>query len=60
MRDLLSRRHASLRTPRQLTRYLCGITSPATTRERITRQNEFGLLERVPFADVLTQAETIF
>jgi ATP-dependent DNA helicase RecQ len=42
------------------TRYLCGITSPATTREWLTRQNEFGLLERVPFADVLTQAETMF
>lgn len=60
MRDLLGQRHASLRTPRQLTRYLCGITSPATSRERLTKQDAFGLLERVPFADVLTQAETMF
>jgi ATP-dependent DNA helicase RecQ len=59
IRGLLDARHASLRTPRQLTRYLCGITSPATTRERLTRSGAFGLLERVPFADVLTQLETM-
>ncbi len=57
---LLKERPVSLRTPRQLTRFLCGITSPATTREKLTKHDAFGLLDRVPFADVLTQAETMF
>ncbi len=59
MRDLISQRHAALRTPRQVTRFLCGITSPATSRARLTRQETFGLFERIPFADVLAQAETM-
>lgn len=60
IRDLLDERHASLRTPRQMSRFLCGITSPATTRERLTKHDAFGILQRVPFADVLTQAETMY
>ncbi len=59
IRALLDERHASLRTARQLTRFLCGITSPATSRERLGRHDAFGLLDRVPFADVLAQAETM-
>jgi ATP-dependent DNA helicase RecQ len=59
MRELLAERHAALRTPRQLARFLCGITSPATTRERLTRHEMFGLLERVPFAQVLEQSESL-
>jgi ATP-dependent DNA helicase RecQ len=60
IRGLLKERPVSLRTPRQLTRFLCGITSPATTREKLTKHDAFGLLDKVPFADVLTQAETMF
>ena len=59
IRGLLGERHASLRSARQLTRFLCGLTSPATSRERLGRHDSFGLLERVPFADVLAQAETM-
>jgi ATP-dependent DNA helicase RecQ len=59
VRELLGDRPASLRTPRQLARFLCGITSPATVRERLTKHRVFGLFERVPFSDVLTQAETM-
>jgi ATP-dependent DNA helicase RecQ len=59
IRELLDERHSSLRTPRQLARFLCGLTSPATSRERLTRHDAFGMLERVPFAEVLTQAETM-
>lgn len=59
MRELVSARHASLRTPRQLARFLCGLTSPATSRERLTRHDAFGLLERVPFAKVLEQTESL-
>lgn len=59
IRTLLAERHPSLRTPRQLARFLCGISSPATSRERLTRNDRFGLLERVPFASVLAQAESM-
>ncbi len=51
--------HAALASPRQLARFLCGITSPAATRARLTRHDAFGLLERLPFEDVLAQAETL-
>jgi len=49
--------HAALRGKRQLARFLCGITSPATTRDRLTRHDEFGRLESVPFETVLSHLE---
>lgn len=48
-------RHASLRSPRQLARFLCGLSSPATRRDRLTRHDAFGLLADIPFAVVLDQ-----
>jgi ATP-dependent DNA helicase RecQ len=51
---LLAEAHPeALGEPRQLARYLCGITSPATTRARLTREPLFGALEGHRFADVL-------
>jgi ATP-dependent DNA helicase RecQ len=44
---------AALASPRQLTRFLCGINSPATSRARLGRSPSFGALSEVPFADVL-------
>jgi len=49
----------SLRTPRQLARFVCGLTSPATSRERLGRHATFGLLASVPFAAVLARAESL-
>jgi len=49
----------SLRTPRQLARFLCWLTSPATSRERLGRHPAFGLLASVPFAVVLARAESL-
>ena len=43
----------ALGEPRQLARYLCGISSPATTRARLTREPPYGSLEGHRFADVL-------
>ena len=57
--SLVAEGRPSLRTPRQLARFLCGLTSPATTRERLGRHAAFGLLARVPFAEVLAEAETL-
>lgn len=59
IRRVVDERHPALRAPRQLARFLCGITSPATTRARLTRHDSFGLLERVPFVEVLAQAESM-
>lgn len=59
IRRIVDERHPALRAPRQLARFLCGITSPATTRARLTHHDSFGLLERVPFVEVLAQAESM-
>ena len=57
--ELLREKHPSLRNSRQLARFLCGLTSPATSRERLSRHESFGLLERIPFADVLAQTASM-
>ncbi|WP_035608551.1 ATP-dependent DNA helicase RecQ [Haloferula sp. BvORR071] len=57
IRDLRDERHAALKTPRQLARFLCGITSPAVTRARLSRHDAFGLLQHLPFGEVLALAE---
>ena len=55
--DELRRAHPdALGTPRQLARLLCGITSPATTRAKLTRGSLFGALADRPFAEVLAWA----
>jgi ATP-dependent DNA helicase RecQ len=51
--NLRAEGHAALRAKRQLARFLCGISSPAVTRDRLTRHDAFGTLEAVPFAKVL-------
>ncbi len=57
IRNLVAENHAALGTPRQLARFLCGMSSPATTRERLSRHEAFGLLAGYPLADVFTIAE---
>ena len=42
-----------LSTPRQLTRFLCGLTSPATSRAKLTKRREFGRYTATPFRLVL-------
>ncbi len=53
IRDLAHARLPALQHPRQLTRFLCGLTSPATLRDRLTKHQDFGLLAHLPFDDVL-------
>ena len=57
VRKLVDEKHAALNTPRQLARFLCGMASPAATRARLTRNNAFGMLAEIPFAEVLILAE---
>lgn len=59
VKDLVAQRHAALGTPRQLARFLCGMTSPASTRARLTRHDAFGLLADLPFSEVLAIAEAV-
>lgn len=54
---LMAENHASLSTARKLARYLSGMTSPRTTRERLTRRPEFGLLNKLPFKQILLFAQ---
>ena len=59
IQSLIDEGHAALRAPRQLARFLCGITSPAASRDRLTKNDAFGLLDRHPFQKVLEQAESM-
>ncbi len=54
-------RHPSIKTPRQLTRFLCGITSPATTRAKLRQKTKlFGAFDSIPFKSVLNAVQEIF
>jgi ATP-dependent DNA helicase RecQ len=52
-------KHGELGTPRQFARFLCGMSSPASTRARLTRHAAFGMYSDLPFADVLSMAEAL-
>ncbi len=43
--------------PRSLARLLCGVSSPALVKARLTKHELFGALDRVPFGVVLARAE---
>ncbi len=49
--------HQALATSRQLARFLCGLSSPATTRARLRRHPRFGIWTTVPFHRVLAFVE---
>ena len=53
MAALRDERHPALATPRQLARFLCGISSPAATKARLHRRPEFGLWQDQRFDEVL-------
>jgi len=51
--ELCTEHRGALGDARQRARFLCGISSPAQTRARLTRHPLFGAAEDRPFADVL-------
>ena len=55
--NLRSVHYDALAEPRQAARFLCGLSSPATSRARITRHPLFGAFEAYPFPDVMTWCE---
>ncbi len=60
IRALIFEEHAALATPRQLTRFLCGLSSPATSRAKLTKRPEFARFAATPFRAVLAQVEACF
>jgi ATP-dependent DNA helicase RecQ len=60
IRELIFEEHPALSTPRQVARFLCGLTSPATVKAKLTKRSEFGRFPTTPFRDVLTQVEPCF
>lgn len=56
---LVRERLPALRSARQLARFLCGLSSPAATRARLSRRDEFGLFSHVSFSDVLQWVESL-
>ena len=59
VREVMDQQHEALSQPRQLARFLCGITSPKASRARLGKQARFGALAEVPFTDVLTACESL-
>ncbi|MGJ8697545.1 MAG: RecQ family ATP-dependent DNA helicase [Verrucomicrobiaceae bacterium] len=64
IRQLINQKHSGLRTPRQLARFLCGMTSPATSyswylpegarrKVRLTSHDAYSMLENQEFKEVL-------
>lgn len=53
---LIAEEHPALASPRQLARFLCGLTSPAASRARLTRDPRFGALAHMRFATVMALA----
>jgi ATP-dependent DNA helicase RecQ len=56
-RELKEAQPEALGHPRQAARFLCGLTSPALSRARLSRNALFGALEDRPFAEVLAWCE---
>ncbi len=59
VRVLADAGHTSLSSPRQITRLLCGLTSPATSRAKLTKRPEFGLFATTPFRQVQAWVEKL-
>jgi len=50
--------HQALASPRQLARFLCGISSPRASRARLARHPAFGSQMDAPFSEVLAACES--
>ncbi len=57
IRALIFEENPSLATPRAVTRHLCGLTSPATTRAKLTKRPTFGRWAATPFRTVFAKVE---
>lgn len=48
-----------LSDPRSRARFLCGLSGPAFTRSKLSRDSSFGICERVPFSKVLEEMQAM-
>jgi len=56
---LLQQQHPqALETPRQITRFLCGLSSPMLTKNKLTRNELFGWIEHCSFARIIEWVST--
>lgn len=53
IRQLQEQHPRALETPRQITRFLCGLTSPMLTKNKLSRHELFGRIEHCSFARIL-------
>ncbi|WP_442509053.1 RecQ family ATP-dependent DNA helicase [Novipirellula sp. SH528] len=51
--DMIAKYPDRMVTARQRARFLCGLSTPAMFRSRMTREDHFGVCSEMPFADVL-------
>ncbi len=58
-RALFDKLPPDLRAPRQLAKLLCGLSSPSTSKLKLTRDGLFGHLEEHRFGDVLAWCELV-
>ena len=59
LETLASEHSAALSSPRAAARLLCGISSPALTRGRLTRHELFGSCDHIPFVKVMEQISSL-
>jgi ATP-dependent DNA helicase RecQ len=59
MRSLRMDHPQALGQPRQMARFLCGLSSPALTKAKLSRNPGFASLEERPFAEVLSWCESL-
>ena len=60
IRELTDEKLETLGTPRQMARFLCGMSSPASMRARLYRHDAYGMLGDLPFREVEILAESLF
>ena len=49
----------ALSSPRQIARFLCGLSSPLLTQTKLNRHTDFGVLAETPFQNVIQAAEEV-
>lgn len=59
IRELRQQHPRALNEPRKVARFLCGLSSPALSRSKLTRHPLFGSLEAASFRDVMRATERL-
>lgn len=59
VKQLAGQHPAVLVTPRSVARLLCGLTSPALSRSKLSRHKLFGVCQDIPFGTVMQQVEGV-